>query len=696
MSPSPGGPPEMDPTTKPPARRATKQRGPQPGGRSQKPPPLLARLQSVRRPILVLGATLLALAALYATALYFLRPTTPGREITLDQVFDAADAGEVSEARLLDEDSRVTGVIETPDGERTRFWASYPRSDAATGTLLEKLLAGDTPNGPTEVTVDRQATKALVRFLAQFLLPLVILANLFALLFYVIRGGGGGTEEFLTFGRVGDDRMADSKAKLRTTFANVASSEEAVAELSEIRDYLADPTAFKAMGAQPPKGVLIVGPPGTGKTLLARAVAGEANANFFSISGSEFVESLVGVGAARVRDLFRQAREAAPAILFIDELDAVGRQRGAGLGGGHDEREQTLNELLVQMDGFSPAAGVAVLAATNRIDILDPALIRPGRFDRHITVDRPDRDGRHAILRLHARNKRLADPELDLPLIAQQTPGFTGADLASLLNEAALLAVRERASAVRYQHLEEAVDRVVAGPRRKGGLILPEDKRRIAYHEAGHAVVAASLGRSGALDKLSIIARGRGIGHLALLADERLLPTRDDMESQIAIAMAGVAAEELVLGQPSTGSEADLERATNTARDMAGRYGMSPRLGRMRVLREHREVFLGRDYLQTGDVSQPTLEHLDAEVRRILDEQEAVARSILLAHGRVVDALAQALIAQETVQGPALTKLLGHVRLYRRPGAGEENGEATAAFDPARTTYDEPTRWAGA
>jgi cell division protease FtsH len=391
-------------------------------------------------------------------------------------------------------------------------------------------------------------------------------------------------------------------------------------------------------------------------------VAGEGKANFFAISGSEFVESLVGVGAARVRDLFRQARASAPSIVFIDELDAVGRQRGAGIGGGHDEREQTLNELLVQIDGFSPTEGVAVLAATNRVDILDPALLRPGRFDRHITIDKPDRAGRLDILELHAKGRRLVDAERHLPVVARQTPGFTGADLASVLNEAALLAVREKASAVDASHLEEAVERVVGGPRRKAVIIPEDDKRRIAVHESGHAVVAAGLGQTMALDKLSIIARGRGVGHLAMATEASLLPTRGHMEARVAIAMAGVAAEELVFGEISTGSESDLERATNTARDMAGRFGMSDRLGRVRVLREEREVFLGRDYLLTRDVSQPTLEHLDAEVRHILDEQEARARSILVANAAVLQGLAVALASAETVQGEKLRAHLAQVK----------------------------------
>ena len=615
-------------------------------------PGMVGRLRSLPRGVVLLSGSLAVLTLLYGGALYVLRPASPGHALTLDAVVRAAVDGRITEARLLDEDARIVGTERLTTGGRRHFWASYPHSDAATNDLLRSLLSG-----PARVTVDSQSGKALVRFVTQFLFPLVILANLFALLFYLVRGGGSGTEGFTSFGQIGDRRV---RQKERTTFADVAGADDSVAELADVCQYLANPEAFRRIGAAPPKGVLIIGPPGCGKTLLARAVAGEAKANFFSISGSEFVESLVGVGAARVRDLFRQARAMSPAIIFIDELDAVGRQRGAGLGGGHDEREQTLNELLVQIDGFTPADGVAVLAASNRVDILDPALLRRGRFDRHVVVDRPDLAGRLAILRLHARSKRLADPHADLPAIARRTPGFTGADLATLLNEAGLLAVRERADAINYVQLEEAVERLVSGSRRKRAIIGPEDKRRIAYHEAGHAVVAAALGKATSIDKLSVITRGRGIGHLALLSDERLLSTRDDMEVQVAIAMGGVAAEELALGQPSTGAEADLERATNIARDMAGRFGMSG-LGRVRLLREQREVFLGRDYLLSGDVSQPTLEHLDSEVRRILDQQERLARSILEAERPILDMIAAGLTTYETVSGAPLAQVLAAV-----------------------------------
>ena len=635
----------------------------------------------IKPAVVVLGTTLVVLGLLYAAALAYVQPAAPGREITLDAFEERIPNGDVETARFLDQDSRITGtILLVPDEPLVRYWVSYPRSDAATNDLLKGLLASD-----TQVEIDPQSTKGLVRFLAQFLMPLVILANLFALLFYLVRGNSGGTEEFLDFGSVGD-KMLGEGGRGRTTFLDVAGSDEAVIELAEVRDYLAEPAAFKRMGALPPKGVLLIGPPGCGKTLLARAVAGEANANFFSISGSEFVESLVGVGAARVRDLFRQARASAPSIIFIDELDAVGRQRGAGIGGGHDEREQTLNELLVQMDGFSPTEGVAVLAATNRADILDPALLRPGRFDRHITIEKPDRDGRLDILYLHAKGRRLADAERQLPIIARQTPGFTGADLASVLNEAALLAVRERSQAVSSAHLEEAVERVVGGPRRKAVIIPEADKRRIAVHEGGHAIVAAAVGQAMALDKLSIIARGRGVGHVALASEDSMLPTREDLESRITIAMAGVAAEELVFGQISTGSESDLERATNAARDMAGRFGMSDRLGRVRILREDREVFLGRDYLLTKDVSQPTLEHLDAEVRRILDEQEARARAILIANKDTLRALASALASAETLQGDRLRSHLETVQTVRQqtaPGRAPAGANNSSARDGA-------------
>ncbi|MDQ6837704.1 MAG: ATP-dependent zinc metalloprotease FtsH [Actinomycetota bacterium] len=621
---------------------------------------------------------LVVLLAVYAGTLFWLSPRSPGEALSLSQLSrDAvcassppgapapAGAGScagvndrIVSARFLDQDARIVGTVapKAGGGPARQFWTAYPRSDAATAQLLSEVVGSG-----ARVSVDAQSIQGVVRFVAQFLLPLVVLAVLFTLLLALSGRDASGAGELLRFGRVGDKRHRPRSEDRPVTFADVAGAGEAIVELAEVCDYLDDPSSFARMGALPPKGVLLMGPPGCGKTLLARAVAGEAHAEFFSISGSEFVESLVGIGAARVRDLFAQARASAPSIVFIDELDAVARQRGAGVGQGHDEREQTLNEMLVQMDGFSPADGVVVMAATNRPDILDPALLRAGRFDRHVTVERPDRNGRLAILGLHARSKPLADPGNDLAHVAARSAGFSGADLANVINEAALLAVRSRVEVIGREHLDEAIERVQGGPRRRAQVLSGEEKHRIACHEAGHAVVAAAMGRAGAIEKVSVVARGRGVGHLTVLDEDKVVLTQPDMEAQIAVAMAGIAAEEMVLGYPSTGSEQDLERATGTARDMAGRFGMSHRLGRVRVLRDRGEVFLGRDYLAAGDASQPTLEHLDAEVRRILDDQERTAREILEANRATLDALTAILAQAETVGGSDLAGILAAV-----------------------------------
>lgn len=627
-------------------------------------------------PLLV--KALVVLALLYGGALYWLSPPSPGQALTLSQLTAAAACSvasasppansvqcastplKVASARLLDQDARVVGTVAPrAGGGPTPFWTAYPRSDAATATLLTQLV-----NSGARVSVDAQSSKAIVRFVTQYLLPLVVLAVLFTLLLTLSAKDSSGTGELWSFGRVGNKRHRAPPEQRPVGFGDVAGAGEAIVELAEIRDYLEDPSAFARMGAVPPKGVLLVGPPGCGKTLLARAVAGEAHAAFFSIAGSEFVESLVGVGAARVRDLFSQARSGTPAIVFIDELDAVARKRGAGVGQGHDEREQTLNEMLVQMDGFSPAEGVVVMAATNRPDILDPALLRAGRFDRHITVEVPDRDGRLAILCLHAASRRLADPARDLGPVAARTAGFTGADLANVINESALLAVRAGADRIGLDQLYEAVERVQAGPRRRALVLTHDDRRRVAYHEAAHAVVAAALDLGSGIPKVSIVARGSALGHLAVGDEDRALLTRNDIHAQIAVAMAGIAAEEMVFGHPSTGSEHDLARATTAARDMAGRFGMSPRLGRARVLQDRGDVFLGRDYLAADDVSQPTLEHLDLEVRRILAQCEEVARQILHVNRDALQTLAVELARHETVHGVALDRILDAVILH--------------------------------
>jgi cell division protease FtsH len=427
------------------------------------------------------------------------------------------------------------------------------------------------------------------------------------------------------------------------------------------------------MGAKIPKGVLLFGPPGTGKTLLARAVAGEAGVPFFSISGSDFVEMFVGVGASRVRDLFEQAKNSAPAIVFVDEIDAVGRHRGAGLGGGHDEREQTLNQLLVEMDGFDMRQGVILIAATNRPDILDPALLRPGRFDRQIVVDRPDLEGRRAILNVHARGKPL-DKEVDIDVMARRTPGFTGADLANLMNEATLLAARKGRDTVSNRDLEEAVDRVVAGPERKSRIISDKEKLVIAYHEGGHALVSHALPNADPVHKVSIIPRGRALGYtLTLPIEDKYLVTRSELNDDLAMLLGGRTAEELIFSDPTTGAQNDIERATKVARAMVTEYGMSDELGPMQFGQHHGEVFLGRDFASQPDYSDEVAARIDAEVRWLIDNAHNVALDILTTYRGVLDNLANALMERETLETEEVMAILDPVPKWNVPGS---NGAA--------------------
>jgi cell division protease FtsH len=596
---------------------------------------------------IVLFLSLLVLISFFVVLVGRAKPSAPGREVPLNVVIADAETGRIARATLLDQDGRVAAVRKT-GGERV--WAAYPTSDAATQNLIDVLRKGG-----AQITVDQQPGKRQAAFLAQFVLPLLLLANLFGLLFTI--GRSGGARDLLLFSRL---RRGGKSAgtERRTTFGDVAGAKHAVVELQEVVQFLGAPERFAAIGAVPPKGVLLVGPPGCGKTLIARAVAGEAGVPFLSISGSEFVESLVGVGAARVRDLFRQAAAQAPSIVFIDELDAAGRRRGAGVGGGHDEREQTLNELLVQMDGFSGAEGVVVIGATNRPDILDPALLRPGRFDRKVTIDLPDAEGREQILAIHARGKRL-DPGVTLADVARRTPGFSGADLANVLNEAALLAVRNDRTMIANEDATEAIDRVLAGPRQRTHRFSPDELRRIAVHEAGHALVAAACRGPESVPKVTIISRGRHVGHLEVLQrDDRVVIGRADLLDELAIAMAGVAAEELIFGEPSTAGEGDLERATDLARRMVARFGMTEAVGRIQVLEREEEVFLGRDYLETKRISPAVLEEVDEEVRRLLDEAEKRAESHLRARPRSLEAVAVALEQHEVLEGEELASLL--------------------------------------
>jgi cell division protease FtsH len=492
------------------------------------------------------------------------------------------------------------------------------------------------------------------------LLPILLIVGV---LFFVMSQVQGGGNRVMSFGR--------SKAKLvskdtpKTTFADVAGADEAIEELQEIREFLANPAKFQAIGAKIPKGVLLYGPPGTGKTLLARAVAGEAGVPFYSISGSDFVEMFVGVGASRVRDLFEQAKSNAPAIIFVDEIDAVGRHRGAGLGGGHDEREQTLNQLLVEMDGFDVKGGVILIAATNRPDILDPALLRPGRFDRQIAVGAPDVIGREAILRVHAKGKPFA-ADVDLGIIARRTPGFTGADLANVINEAALLTARNNGRLITLQALEEAIDRVIAGPERKTRAMSDKEKRVTAYHEAGHALAAWAMPNLDPVHKVTILPRGRSLGHtLVLPLEDRYTQTRAEILDQLVYALGGRAAEELVFHEPTTGASNDIEKATKLARAMVTEYGMSTKLGAVKYGTNDSEPFLGRDYGHQRDYSEDIAADIDAEVRDLIEGAHDEAWEILVQYRDVLDSMVIELVEKETLAKDDLERILAPVR--KRP-----------------------------
>jgi cell division protease FtsH len=491
------------------------------------------------------------------------------------------------------------------------------------------------------------------------LISLVPILLVVFLLFFIMNSVQGGGSRVMNFGK--------SKAKLvskdtpKTTFADVAGADEAIEELQEIKDFLENPAKFQAIGAKIPKGVLLYGPPGTGKTLLARAVAGEAGVPFYSISGSDFVEMFVGVGASRVRDLFEQAKANAPAIIFVDEIDAVGRHRGAGLGGGHDEREQTLNQLLVEMDGFDVKGGVILIAATNRPDILDPALLRPGRFDRQIAVDRPDLEGRRAVLAVHAKGKPLAQ-DIDLSVIARRTPGFTGADLANVINEAALLTARQSGNLIQMKSLEEAIDRVIAGPERKTRAMSEKEKKLTAYHEGGHALAAWALPNLDPVHKVTILPRGRSLGHtLVLPTEDRYTQIRSEMIDQLVYALGGRAAEELVFHEPTTGASDDIQKASALARSMITEYGMSSKLGAVKYGQKDSEPFLGRDYGHQRDYSETVATDIDSEVRQIIEMAHDEAWEILNEYRDVLDDLVLELMEKETLGKDDLARIFAPV-----------------------------------
>jgi len=593
-------------------------------------------------------AASVALAITFFVLLGSLSGNPPGQPVALSNLTSLAGSQHLRAATLLNHDHQAVATTDTG----LQIYADYP--DSATLQMLQTLQKSG-----AQVSIDPQNGKAAELIIVQFLVPILLLVCLFA---FFMRQTGDGSSGIASFSGFRGKGRKKKKGTSPITFDSVAGAGEAVAELREIRDFLDDPTKYLDAGAAAPKGVLLVGPPGTGKTLLARATAGEADATFYSASGAEFVESLVGVGAARIRSLFAMARKNAPAIIFIDELDAAGRKRGAGVGQGNDEREQTLNQLLVEMDGFGGDAGVVVMGATNRPDILDPALLRPGRFDRQVVVDVPDVHGRYEILSLHARGRQFA-VDVDLMEIARLCPGFSGAEIANVVNEAALLTVRGGLVEIDQHTLEEAIDRVVAGPAKRH--VLSEDEQwTIAVHESAHAVATRAVGQTVSAQKLSIVARGRQLGTAAhMLADrDAVMHRREDLERHLIAIMAGTAGELIEFGSESTGSSDDLHAATKLARQMVTSYGMSERLGHVTVGEAGGEVFLGAALQDLGSIGPTTLDIIDTEVERIVEEAEARAEHLLRTNWDTVQETARALLEHETLSGVALDAVLSTVR----------------------------------
>ena len=577
-------------------------------------------------------------------------PTTGPKDLPTSEFVSAVQDGRIAEVTYVVRDNKLAGTYwakQSAKDDKSKpvdFTSTYVGTDT-----LASLMARH-----PEVTykVDASGPSPWIAILSS-VLPILLLVFV---MFFFLNQMQGGNSKIMNFGKAKAKRM--TRDQPRITFKDVAGADEAIEELQEIKEFLANPGKFQALGAKIPKGVLLVGPPGTGKTLLARAVAGEAAVPFFSISGSDFVEIFVGVGASRVRDLFEQAKAASPCIIFVDEIDAVGRQRGAGLGGGHDEREQTLNQLLVEMDGFDIKDNVILIAATNRPDILDPALLRPGRFDRQVVVDRPDIGGRLGILKIHARGKPLTE-EVDLEVLARRTPGFTGADLANLVNEAALLAARHGKKKIDMIELEEGIDRVIAGPERKSRLISDDEKKVIAYHESGHAVVGHVLPHGDSIHKVTIIPRGRSLGSTwHLPEDEKFLGSKKEMLCDLASLLGGRVAEEIAIGDVTTGASNDIERATKLAKQMVTRFGMSEKLGPQTFGEADHEVFLGRDFSANADYSPEIAYEIDKEVARLIDDAYAQAREILTEHRDQLDLMASVLIERETVDKVELEALL--------------------------------------
>ncbi len=573
-------------------------------------------------------------------------------EVDTGEAISDITSGNVDTATLIDRDQVLELTLRNGDEVRSHFITG--QGVELQNLLQEKTDAGQLPGGYNVVVPSENLLVTL--FIS--LLPFALLILLMVFIFSQMQGGGG---RLMNFGK--SKAKAITKDMPQTTFEDVAGSDEAVEELVEIKDFLSDAERFQKVGAKIPKGVLLYGPPGTGKTLLARAVAGEAGAPFYSISGSDFVEMFVGVGASRVRDLFEQAKANAPAIIFIDEIDAVGRHRGAGLGGGHDEREQTLNQMLVEMDGFDVTGGVILIAATNRPDILDPALLRPGRFDRQIAVERPDLNGRYEILKVHAKGKPITD-DIDLMAVARRTPGFTGADLANVLNEAALLTARSDKTFIDDEALDEAIDRVIAGPQKRTRVMDEHEKTITAYHEAGHALVAAALPGNDPVHKITIMPRGRALGYTMVLPDQdKYSTTRSEMLNQLAYMLGGRAAEELIFHDPTTGAANDIEKATSVARSMVTQFGMTERLGAIKYGQEQSEVFLGRDMGHMRDYSEEVAAAIDEEVRGFIEAAHQEAYDVLVNNREILDAMVLALLERETLDKAEIEEIFAELKL---------------------------------
>ncbi|SDO90521.1 ATP-dependent zinc metalloprotease FtsH [Lentzea jiangxiensis] len=634
------------------------------------------RKRLLRNPLLWIAAVLL----LYFVFTVLFDDSRGYHPVKTSQALQQVRDGKVKEATIEDKEQRLRLTLTdgtTFEGSN-RLITQFPASSTdEIFTVLDQ--AGNKPTVETKVSQES--------ILMQILIYLVPLGLLLLLLMWMMNNAQGGGNRVLNFGKSKAKQL--SKDMPKTTFADVAGAEEAVEELEEIKDFLQNPGRYQALGAKIPKGVLLYGPPGTGKTLLARAVAGEAGVPFYSISGSDFVEMFVGVGASRVRDLFEQAKQNAPCIIFVDEIDAVGRHRGAGLGGGHDEREQTLNQLLVEMDGFDSRGGIILIAATNRPDILDPALLRPGRFDRQIPVSAPDLKGRKQILRVHSKGKPLAaDAEIDG--LAKRTVGFSGADLANVINEAALLTARQNGTVITGAALEEAVDRVIGGPARKSRIISEKEKKITAYHEAGHALAAWAMPDIDPVYKVTILARGRTGGHtLSVPEEDKDLMTRSEMIARLVFALGGRSAEELVFHEPTTGASNDIEQATKIARAMVTEYGMSAKLGAVKYGQEQGEPFLGRSAGRQADYSLEVAHEIDEEVRKLIEAAHTEAYEVLNTYRDVLDDLTLELFEKETLHQKDLERIFARVEKRPRITQFNDFGDRTPSDIPPVKTPGE-------